>query len=96
MGINVLYLGHLSSALEIGHHFRRREKVSDTLLDCMETKQLRYQVLQIKYSMEVKQPWVQVKNIGVSKCRHSSLNTLKIHSSVYFRRNGKLSVLISD
>lgn len=91
----VLYLGHLLSALDIGHHFRR-EKVPDTLLVYMEAKQLIYYVLQIKYSMRVKQPWVQAKIIGVSECSHSSLITLKIHSSVYFRRNGKLSVLISD
>lgn len=37
----VLYLGHLLSALDIGHHFRR-EKVPDTLLDYMEAKQLIY------------------------------------------------------
>lgn len=63
MEINVWYLEHLSSALGVDQHLRRK-KMPDILLHYMKTWQVIYQILQMKGSMWVKQPWVQAK-----KCR---------------------------
>lgn len=64
MEINEQYLKHLSSAFGVGHHLRTREKNAWYLLHYMKSKQVIYQILQIKGSVGVKQPWVQAK-----KCR---------------------------
>lgn len=69
--VHVLCLGNLSSALDIGQHFRRREENScylgtlyiERLVHYIETKHVIYQISQIEGLKGAKQSWVQAKNI---------------------------------